>query len=171
MLKLWQPKAKLLETQTVIEPPTEEYRALAAKIGLRVLTAKQSLRQVLHDETIPVYDLRRVESYMRRVTPRGKDWGWRACREHDVLSRMHYGSSNGSFIAGIYAHPLPFPVLHTIERVSAACPEALFFVSDYEAVRPDPFLMVTMYPVDHRLWEATPETCFVIERWDEPSFR
>lgn len=83
------------------------------------------------------------------------DWGKLAEEQFDNLP-------HGSLSAALYIHPIPLPVLLTVKKIDAEFPDALFFASDYEVHKPDPFLAVTL-PLVKEL--------FIIERWDEPGFR
>lgn len=114
-------------------------------------------------------------------------WGWRPLRAVDkhpqpegdgVMMMGEWGSYRGStknnaiwadWHIATYAKPLPLPVLLTAKEVVTAFPSAKCFISDdmsresYQAgLRPvlDPFLLVVIE--DER---------FIIERWDEPSYR
>ena len=175
-----------------IEPPTEEYMAIAKRLGVTVngLTRITTLETVLLDEHVRIYRFKDVISYMDKKTPKGKIWGWTAVR---VVDRNRCGRSvtfgyndvNGRFFPGPYDKPIPFPVLLTMEKIEnamAQLPEAsrpAFFITDYAVPSPDPFLMVATPGVSQiqqpsasgHLWQALEESCFIIERWDEPNFR
>jgi hypothetical protein len=58
-----------------------------------------------------------------------------------------------------YTHPIPDPVLETIEGVAGEFDKAQFFISEVKEY-PDPFLMVKLCDKE-----------FIIERWDEPGYR
>ena len=187
-----QPILKLVPRATVIDPPTEEYRKLAKKLGIAVVaeTVTTTLDEVLRAEGIDIYAMADVSAYMEKVTPKGRIYVWKACRQLDKQrSERHItldGSSShhGQFSDGVYSRPIPYPVLLTIDRIEEVTKkyriQPAFFVSDYAVPAPDPFLMVTI-PAEGmsqekepngKLWTANPEpACFVIERWDEPSFR
>lgn len=91
-----------------------------------------------------------------RGNPATITWNWHPLRKQDKKA-----IDNGS---PVYKHPVPMPVLMTIEKICDRMPDAAFFVTDYEVKDPDPFLLVT-----HK--ELGIEGGYVIERWDEPSFR
>lgn len=64
-----------------------------------------------------------------------------------------------------YAKPVPMPVLATVARLLEKVPDAKFFISDETTLAErfkDPFLAVQL---------PGSEELYVIERWDEPSFR
>jgi hypothetical protein len=185
----WNPLAS-----TGLEPPTEEYQKLAAKLGV-FLKPASSLESVIQAEMIHVYPMAKVRKYLTRITPMGKVWVWKPLRDKD-LARLRLRSSSiaidnsprhgGTFADSIYSRPVPYAALLSVEKIEQAMcgqeAKPAFFVSDYVAFNPDPFLMVTVPAMGEsqwkdgdgsgRLWTANPEpSCFVIERWDEPSFR
>lgn len=113
--------------------------------------------------------------------------GWCPFRSIDRRAALDFtGLGNGRFLSGIYNKAVPLAVLLTIDKIEEAMKSAVekpaFFISDYEARRPDPFLLVTVPSLGLSQYSepdgtgtflrARPEpSCFVIERWDEPSFR
>lgn len=177
------------------EAPTEEYVALAKRLGVtlpKVIT-KLDLAQILIQENISAYDYRKVAAYMNRITPSGKNWQWKPLRAVDYehswrnLSFDRPPVADGSFCEAVYDKAVPYPVLLTVDKIEQATkdvPSSLkpaFFVTDYVSKNPDPFLMVCV-PGNHDItdpladnWRRRvvpiPERVFVIERWDEPSFR
>jgi hypothetical protein len=61
-----------------------------------------------------------------------------------------------------YARPIPHAVLLTVKKIRDRFKDAVaFYATDYEVKDPDPFLMVTGERLDY----------YVVERWNEPSFR
>jgi hypothetical protein len=85
------------------------------------------------------------------------DWNW-----HPIKSSNGFWSGRPNHVsADVYNKPIPMPVMLTIDRIESLYPSARFYVSDIRDVK-DPFLAVTVDGAD---------TFFVIERWDEPSFR
>ena len=62
----------------------------------------------------------------------------------------------------VYPHAVPLHALLKVEELEDEfTPGALqFVVSDYEAVKPDPFLLVTAAGLPN----------YVIDVWDEPNF-
>lgn len=178
------------------EPPTAEYKSLATKLGLIVAQEiKQlvSLEDALRQEHIHIYKMSDVARYMGKIKPKGQVWGWKPVRQIDLercsAITFYQHNNDGRYIeGGTYDKPIPYPVLVTMDRIEEAMKDEehkpAFFVSDYCARVPDPFLMVTVpslgrsqigtgaYAHQYPLWVARGEPdCFVIERWDEPSFR
>lgn len=82
-------------------------------------------------------------------------WDWRGIRKCDAKRTN---------LAGLYPHAIPYSALLTMASILARVKDALFFVSNYEAVKPDPFMLVT-----HKLLGLAEG--YVIDRWNEPRFR
>lgn len=174
----------------VFDAPTEEYKQLAIKLGITtaIKTKTVTLEDVLKEELIHVYPMRDVNKYMGKITPPGKNWGWKPCRRIDLdrtkkILTYHPHNAAGVLLGEVYGRPIPYPALVTMDKIEEAAKAhslpVSFFVSDYTARVPDPFLMVTV-PIKGisqseeigNLWVMLPEpACFVVERWDEPSFR
>lgn len=175
--------------------PDEAYRDLAEMLGVQHvyrqashLQDRQRFESFLATQGILVYNRKAVVRYLNRqygFTP----WGFRALREQDNPSmggnreRGNFIASDGTFNDGqrrwrrknngslignrdrsLYQKPVPYPVLLTVHTVSKAFPYATFWVSDEATRQPtmkDPFLMVRF----------NDDAEYIIERWDEPSFR
>lgn len=143
------------------------YDQLATKLGIRSRSgiAQSKLLTVLAEESIDVYELSRVERYMDR---KGY-WGWFPLRTVDaartfMVSRetfTPYSSLYGGAKQGVYQNPIPYPVLLTVEKILERCPDANFFIAAPDK-HPDPFLAVV---------HLSDSKMYVVERWDEPSFR
>lgn len=157
-------------------------------------SARVAIVNALAELGLRTYDESAVAAYLKTVygaTP----FGWRALRDKDnpLCERMwragSYVDHNGRWVdtwsecgavgfggfgkgamrviggkdVALYAKPVPLPVLLTIEAIQQRVPDALFFVSDEARRMPervDPFLMVLV--AGER---------YIVERWDEPSFR
>ena len=183
------PDASPFEIISRTEVVDEEYRNLAAKVGvLHLLGVPDQQRQLECFESFLVslgirrYNQQEVKQYLNEQY--GKiPWGFRALRERDNpgFALGHFLASdgrcnngdrptrddNGIFIGGrdrqVYLKPVPYPVLLTIDRINERFPTATFWISDEMMKQPvpkDPFLLV--------LFE---EHSYIIERWDEPAFR
>jgi len=148
-----------------------EYAALAEKVGFSCPELlEQKLLNFLHENGYSTYDVARVANYMDVLIARLQSerptvrlhWLWRPLRAQDVKDRP--GREEGFPASGdrIYARPIPMPVLQTVADIAEKLPDARFYVSDYEERKPDPFLAVKLSGMSK---------FFVIERWDEPSFR
>lgn len=150
----------------------DEYIALASRIGMsdHPCLVEAELRKVLHDEHIRVYDTQQVEKYLDRVFP-GIAWKWVPLRVKDQFPgwvESERAKTNrreaGSFSLGLYAKPVPLPVLVTIDKILTKVPQVTFYVSDESPQSfGDPFLLCRVPGIVERF--------YVIEKWDEPSYR
>jgi hypothetical protein len=153
--------------------PDAEYCALAESIGLQTPEVLQTqLEAFLRENFIEVYDNEKVAAYMGNVIAResartGKayQWFWSSLRQSDAKMVKHanlraHGTSH--YRTDRYMKSIPWPVLQVIKLITDRFGDRVaLFVSDYEETKPDPFLAVT----------APRLPLYVIERWDEPSFR
>lgn len=153
----------------------KEYNRVALKLGVsaRVSEKPTKLAQTLRDLMIPVYDQAKVEEYMdRQAASKIQQWGWYPLVHRSILdavlpirrvSATAWPHSRGAMQRTQYAENIPLPVLLTAERISDACgSDAEFFVAAF-TLSPDPFLGVRL--------KSNPSEFFIVERWDEPSFR
>lgn len=149
-----------------------DYRVLAAKLGIRnAALDNANFREFLAEEGIMVYPMGKVDEYLRaRAAADSRNdgltgtvtWCWRPLRGRDASAMSGGSGANGRISPIVYAHPVPYPVLLTVDKIQSRFGDQVqFFVSDYEVRRPDPFLMVTGEGLER----------YVVERWDEPSFR
>lgn len=139
---------------------TAEYKALAAKLGVVVREDPHEKKKVfeafLAENGIRVYPRAKVDRFLQIEADVWAEGTLGRGREGRVVWRPIRQSSYGN---ATYAHPIPYPVLLTIEKIQDKFSAAEFAVSDYEAPVPDPFLMVTYAG-----------RSYVIEHWDEPGF-
>jgi hypothetical protein len=174
------------KTVPVVVAPTsddsfqEDYTRIASKLGVSRTPTQDGfpLKAWLGAAGIACYGEVAVQHYLQRVLGRNsqtyntlhQSWFWRSVREQDhERPRRFAGAHVGPVIiihsGATYAKPIPYPVLLTMERVHDQFSNATFYISDHytsdekDALR-DPFLLVV---VDSER--------YVIERWDEPSFR
>lgn len=163
------------------DPILIAHAELATKLGVgaipRISTETSArLRDVLREECITVYDFDAVVRYMNRITKRKREpWGWMPLRRCDRVYQLDVDQRQsgrwiwqqlaGSFEARQYSEPIPYPALCTVDRlVEHLGDEVSFFVAAIiELPKLDPFLAVRL--------NSCPEDMYVIERWDEPSFR
>ena len=148
-----------------VEEPDQEYIELSKRLGINKIPLQLiELARVVREVCIGVYEYEAVTWYLDRQVERTKknrydhiDWYW-----HPVKSSNAIWFGRPSHVsADVYNKPIPMPVMLTIARIESLYPAARFYVSDIREVK-DPFLAVTVEGAD---------TFFVIERWDEPSFR
>lgn len=142
---------------------------------------EKQLKRYLIDNNILVFPEDKVSAYMDRITPNGFQWFWFATspamgnepdrkkminfevmdfngRQHDGL---FIGASGKMLACNTYRKPIPIPVLMRMAEIREQFSECRFWVTDIVKVdKPDPFLMVTLG-----------SERFIIERWNEPSFR
>jgi hypothetical protein len=153
-----------LERIRLAEPRIGDHIKLAAELGL-----EPDLRLCLMAQEVRVFDYDAVCQHMESLaTAAGARWFWSPLRQKDGEC-PHMDSYRGTdgqrhgytWLAHRYAHTVP---LHVLERVAKIEREfsgrAFFFVSDYAALDPDPYLMVTD-------GGGTP---FVTDRWAEPTW-
>jgi hypothetical protein len=139
----------------------DEYLRVAAAIGLTESPAVQAerMRVVLQSENIRCYDDAQVHRFLDHKLGKGK-WVWSPLRASDLEHRRGWQDGAGvRFGSSIYSDKVPLPVLLTIEKIHASCPDAHFYVSSNQTDE-DPFLYVT-----------AGVRGYIVERWDEPNFR
>lgn len=152
----------------------DEYVALARKAGtlanIKPAIKQQKLVRLLRDSDTLVYDARQVHEYMKAAAqqePTRTNYVWRPLRASDMprsrRCRFQHVDQIGGWIIGttVYRELVPASVLHTVVKLAKLDRNLCFFVTDYEAVRPDPFLAVTKPGLPF----------YVIEFWNEPGFK
>lgn len=147
------------------------YISMANSIGLDgPQTDEARLLQIIFDQELKVYDPAKVDAYLyREALKQGAQvrWVWKPMRSKDLESAKaaSYRQFDAGYVAGAqYAKPLPLRVLAGVKEILERMPDAVFLVSDFEVVRPDPFLAVTSKKLieQGKLW--------IINCWDEPGF-
>jgi hypothetical protein len=177
----------------------EEYKALVQELGVDDSAIRNyEFRLFLNSEGIEVYPYEKVTTFLDAKVKKEANpnlvWVWKpingsyppAPRNRSGLPSMMSISISAMqasterlersiFLTGTlvpaesnpvrksnaYTRPLPQAVLMTVKKIRDKFRDALFYASDYEVRDPDPFLMVTGPGLDY----------YVIERWDEPTFR
>jgi hypothetical protein len=156
--------------------PDDEYLRVAAKLKLRTPgVIKARLERFLVMRGWPVYPYDKVWAYLQSLAAKeteqrypSRDWsdvppGMRP-RVEPCWKPLRLGDrkDGGEFSSAVYPHAVPLHALLKVEELEDEFgPGALqFVVSDYEAVKPDPFLMVTAAGLPN----------YVIDVWDEPGF-
>jgi hypothetical protein len=145
--------------------PSPAYRERLRRVGARALLAQidqsaavERFQQWVIERGLRFYTRSNVEAYLLQKAKAylTKDGGksaqsyglsWRLAVEWTPLPK--------------YTHPIPDPVLETIEGVAGEFAQAQFFISEVKEY-PDPFLMV-------RLGDGKEE--WIIEKWDAPDYR
>lgn len=122
----------------------------------------RALRQKDYERDGHGYITRDSRSDNRLILRQSSNQSW------DSDRAIFWAPAHNGFIIGgqdreLYSKPVPMPVLLTVQRIVEKFPEAKFYVSDKANVQiepRDPFLLVVH--LDQQ---------YIIERWDEPSFR
>jgi hypothetical protein len=148
------------------------YIKLAKDIGLDSAAVDEArLLEAIHGLDLRVFDFDKVDDYLMHKAAEQKSntrWVWKPMRSRDnaVLSGVSRTSSAtvGFLYREQYAHAIPDRVLADVQKILECEPETVFLVSDYEVIKPDPFLAVTT----PKLLEAG--KVFIVEQWDEPGY-
>jgi len=139
---------------------------------------EERLNRYFLEQNIPLYNYDNVDRYLMTLARRENEvWKWKPLREKDhllgnwqITGRNDKGEEVDSGGHGSYHktyHPYDKAVpLHILQRVKKIEDYFLdidlkFFVSDYSAPKPDPFIMVTALI-------NVPQKIFGV--WDEPAF-
>jgi hypothetical protein len=148
------------------------YLTLAKSIGLESAgTDEARMLDCLDKLSLKPYDADKVDAYLtHKAEAQGPNiyWLWKPLREPDersVNAAAASGRTPGVPLSGKrYGQAVPAHALETVAMVLREMPDAVFLVSDYEAVKPDPFLAVTTVRLlqEGRVW--------IIVAWNEPSF-
>jgi hypothetical protein len=145
------------------------YVALAKAIKMDSPSADEAqMLQVIHDHHFRVYDYTKVDNYLyRQALKQGSRmrWVWKPMRQADVKAASSVASTPSGYVyAKLYGRRVPQPILEDAKCVLDKVEDAVFLVSDFEAVQPDPFLAVSTPKLlsEGKLW--------IIDRWDEPGF-
>lgn len=166
--------ATIMAVKPLNDTDLESYLALAAEIGLQsAATVEARLLNAIVNEQMSLYDLDSVSNYMdERYVKTG--WVWFPLRTLDVnrvqtlnipFRPIGYQSVGGVTMRQ-YTQAVPRPVLERIATLNKLVPHLVYLVAAENtsvngAVGGDPFLGVTCPGM----------RIYVIERWDEPSFR
>ncbi len=163
----------------VVPPPAPpalppDYVALATGLGLRLpqpnprLAAAHAEATALAEMGVTTFDLAAVDRYLTRLARKeGSRWAWAPLRPRDAIvegSRREYNSRvpfHGELETEPYTHLVPGRVLAVVRDIGERLPAAHFYVSDYRAADPDPFIMF--------ITTAALYT-WVFDVWDEPGF-
>lgn len=149
------------------------YVTLAKSLGMS--TDEADLLDAIHQADLTVYDFDKVDNYLYRQALHMKSdtrWVWKPLRDADLKGAKEptseWGWSQpetvGFYFPKVYSRRVPIKALSDVRSILANIPEAVFLVSDFEVVKPDPFLAVTT----PRLLSAG--KIWIIEQWDEPGF-
>jgi hypothetical protein len=150
------------------------YLKLAKSIGLdSAATDEARMLDAIHNLELNVYDAGAVENYLvgqaRKLSTaqHGVEIAWEPMRPKDSnlisgIARRTAGSMR--ILNTSYPHAIPERVITNAARLLECEPDVMFLISNYEAVKPDPFMAVTT----PRLLETG--KVFIVDQWDEPGF-
>lgn len=172
-----EPKPDIVAEIINVEGLPQDYDKVAKTIGLKSPAMfAYKFRRILQREEICVYPNPKVEAFLgwaaRQERAKGNyvEWVWRPLRERDQVEVNSFSRGDGRIESGVYKKEMPLAALKIVQKVEDALPRRVlfarnpmkvsFFVSDYAAPKPDPFLMA-LGP-DGSRW--------VLYHWDEPNF-
>lgn len=154
------------------ELPPADYVPLAKSAGIDGPVIEQArMLEMIHNLELHVYDWKRVDEYLYRQALRQGTlvrWVWKPVRTPDIekVAPMSLLTKEGVGMvdAKLYARPLPVRILKRIKEIECEMPDAVFLVSDYEVVKPDPFLAISTKSLldAGKIW--------IVEQWQEPGF-
>ena len=152
----------------------DEYVALATWLGFAPgKLLDQQIRNFLIEQQIPIYNYNAVCSYMTQIAvAAGANFFWRPLRKRDAdiygnwgwaRGKDHGYYQRGDSVCSPYDKLVPSHILGDVKVIQEKFGDQVaFFISDYKADSPDPFILVT----------APSETVSlrVFGAWDEPGF-
>lgn len=149
------------------------YIELARAMGVRPSAEEADLMVALRDLGYPVYDFEKVDEYLyRQALKQGTNvrWVWKAANLSAEKRLSEEGGTwrdrpgVGLVFNGMYKHRVPMATMTKMRDLAAKVPDAVFLISDYEVILPDPFLAVTTMDLlsANKIW--------IIDQWDEPGF-
>lgn len=141
----------------------EEYAKVSKRVGYEsVDLLRVEFESFLKEENILVYNYADVSTFLvaeiRKLREEtGRQYytlSWVPLREYDR-------DRDNAYEPLPYTKTIPLPALLLVDKIYDRFGSSVKFkVSDYEAVKPDPFLMVVIGNVS-----------YVIAHWDEPGFK
>jgi hypothetical protein len=165
--------AKLI-TAKELAPPG--YIELAKSLGMKAPTEDEAeLLKLIYQHGWKVYDFDKVDDYLCRQAASMKAntrWVWKPMRDKDEKAFAAVGGVEwretvgmGYVYGQVYDKRVPMAILETAKCVMEDMESAVFLVSDFAVVKPDPFLAVST----PGLLQAG--KIFIVARWDEPGFQ
>lgn len=166
------PVLESLEASSFGGVELSEYQNAASAIGFSngaLLSAE--LRDFFVQEGIRIYNYDKVSAFLtdkaqseaKNPESEKRVWCWKPLRETDankLVSGQHW--EQGHISAQRYHGAVPYTMLCLVQKIADKFGEQVhFYVSDYAARNPDPFLAVTGVGTGR----------YVIAHWDEPNFR
>src|SRR5579872_4422793 len=148
------------------------YASMARSVGAYLQAEEAEMLDAIHQADLTTFDYEKVDNYLyRQALKQGTSirWVWKPVKESDVetLTKDNTWSIRpgvGLVYPKTYGQKIPLRALAEMKAVLDKIPDAIFVVSDYEVVKPDPFLAVTTQKLlaAGKIW--------IVDCWDEPSF-
>jgi len=154
-----------------VDAEWEDYMATAAVLGFETPEIAKTKRQSARDQLIgfcldqgmPIYNNTEVHKYMTALAEKEGPYlqfVWKSLsRDPDANAKSFV--NNGEFLGQAYDKPIPIDMLKRAVAVKKQFPEAKIYVSDYQAVNPDPFICAKLSGCEH----------VIFGMWDEPGFK
>lgn len=152
---------------------TPTWLKLAKQINLESPAVDEArLAQVINDHDWNVYDYAKVDDFLYRQALRlgtNTRWVWKPLREVDVKPSQTAASWSlrpqmGFIYPKVYGRAVPERILGKAACVIEDMKDAIFLVSDFEVIKPDPFLAVTTEKL------LSEDKIFIVDQWNEPGF-
>lgn len=149
------------------------YRATARALQVNSAAIEEfELLQEIHDHALRVYDYDKVDKFLYNEALKQEEntrWVWKPLREPDLKiasanSSWRVERGMGFVYPKLYNKAVPERVLNLVADLLECVPNAVMLVSDFEVIRPDPFLAITTPTL------MKENKIFIIAQWDEPSF-
>ncbi len=157
-------------SESSLAPASYIKTAKALKVNSAAIEEANMLQE-LHDHALKVYDYDKVDTFLYNTALKmgsNTRWVWKPLRDADMKESSNAWSIRpqmGFIYLKQYSRAVPERVLNLVANLLECIPDAIFYVSDFEVVKPDPFLAITT----KKLLEE--DKIYIIAQWDEPSFK
>lgn len=152
-----------------------QYLKLAKAVSLEsAATDEAQVLDAIHIHGFKLFDYDRVDDFLYNQALHMKAntrWVWKPAREKDLKAVNDSGTATWSTQSGMgfvypqaYAQKVPARILEDMACLIAEIPDAIFLVSDFAVIKPDPFIAVTT----PRLLKEN--RIFIFGQWGEPTF-
>lgn len=152
-----------------------QYLKLAKAVSLEsAATDEAQVLDAIHIHGFKLFDYDRVDDFLYNQALHMKAntrWVWKPAREKDLKAVNDSGAATWSTQSGMgfvypqaYAQKVPARILEDMACLIAEIPDAIFLVSDFAVIKPDPFIAVTT----PRLLKEN--RIFIFGQWGEPTF-
>ena len=161
---------------TANELPPVDYVKIARSAGIdspSPIVDEARIMNMIDGLGLKVYSFDKVDNYLyRKALKQGTNmrWVWKPVRAKDDNYAIKH--NDRAVIAGVgmvydkmYAQQIPINVLKLMKEMDCEMSDVMFLVSDYEVVKPDPFLAITTQELlnSGKIW--------IVAQWDEPGFK